>query len=216
MLGISRSQRGDTLIEVLFAVSVFSLVAVSALTIMNQGTAISQRALETTLVRQEMSAQAETLRFLHDSYIAAYQPGQTYDGTPPTTPAEEWQAMLQKIENNPITTASDFDVQDACPTAPSHSFIMDSRNARFVDLPSKMTAAETFAQLTYTTSAGVQVLDQAQGIWIEAIRSATNTGDSNYQLHIGYIDFHIRACWIGPGQTMPIILGTIVRLYEPR
>jgi prepilin-type N-terminal cleavage/methylation domain-containing protein len=73
MLAFGRfSQKGDTLIEVLFAVTVFSLVAVGSLSIMNQGTTVAQRSLETTLVRQEIDAQAETLRFVHDSYIAAY------------------------------------------------------------------------------------------------------------------------------------------------
>jgi len=216
MLKKFSASRGDTLIEVLFAVSVFSLVAVSALTIMNQGTAISQRALETTLVRQEMSAQADTLRFLHDSYIAAYQPGQTYDASAtPTTPAQEWQAMLESIKNNAVTVASAFDEQATCPNPPSHAFIMDSRNAKFVNAPSKMVTASSFSQLTYTTSSGVQVLDQAQGIWVEAVRSAPNTSDT-YQANVGYIDFHIRSCWVGPGQALPITLGTIVRLYEPR
>lgn len=209
----NRSSRGDTLIEVLFAVSVFSLVAVSALTIMNQGTAISQRALETTLVRQEMTAQADTLRFLHDSYVAAYQPGQEYDDSrPPTTPSEQWQAMLADLQ--PIVAASDFQAGTTCPSAPSHAFIMDTRNARYVNAPAAMQTATTFSQLTYTTSGSTQVFNQAQGIWVEAIRSAPS-GDT-FQSNVGYVDFHIRACWIGPGQATPITLGTIVRLYEPR
>src|SRR5664279_826252 len=67
--------RGDTLVEVLFAVAIFSLVAVGGLAIMNQGTATSQRALEITLVRQEVDSQAETLRFLNASYVSAYKLG---------------------------------------------------------------------------------------------------------------------------------------------
>lgn len=53
-----RFQRGDTLIEVLFAFSILSLVIVGAMTIMNQGTLASQRSLETTLVREEIDSQA--------------------------------------------------------------------------------------------------------------------------------------------------------------
>ena len=54
-----RSSRGDTLVEVLLGVTIFSLVAVITLETMNRGMAISQYALETTLVRQQVDAQAE-------------------------------------------------------------------------------------------------------------------------------------------------------------
>ncbi|MBJ58357.1 hypothetical protein CMN24_01415, partial [Candidatus Saccharibacteria bacterium] len=64
MLGMRRLERGDTLIEVLFAVTVFSFVVVSSLAIMNQGTAAAQRSLEISLVRQQVDAQADSLRFL--------------------------------------------------------------------------------------------------------------------------------------------------------
>ena len=76
-------QRGDTLIEVLFAFAVLSLVIIGALTVMNQGTLASQRSLETTLVREEIDGQATTLRFLHDAYVAKYQPNITYPANSP-------------------------------------------------------------------------------------------------------------------------------------
>ncbi|MCP9466178.1 MAG: type II secretion system GspH family protein, partial [Candidatus Nanosynbacter sp. P5B_S4_bin.39.1] len=58
--------RGDTLVEVLLGVTIFSLVAVIALETMNRGMAIAQYSLETTLVRQQVYAQAEMLRYAHD------------------------------------------------------------------------------------------------------------------------------------------------------
>lgn len=58
--------RGDTLVEVLLGVTIFSLVAVVALETMNRGMAIAQYSLETTLVRQQVDAQAEMLRYAHD------------------------------------------------------------------------------------------------------------------------------------------------------
>ena len=69
------SQRGDTLIEVMFAFAIFALVAVGSLTIMNQGIAAAQRSLEITLVRAQMDAQAEAIRYIHQAYVAAYQKG---------------------------------------------------------------------------------------------------------------------------------------------
>ena len=60
-------QRGDTIIEVLLAFSIFSLLSVGAMTVMGQGTNASQRALEITLVRQQIDAQAEALRAAHQA-----------------------------------------------------------------------------------------------------------------------------------------------------
>ena len=59
--------RGDTIIEVILGVTIFSFVAVGALALMNSGTAMAQRSLETTLVRQQIDAQAEMLRYISHS-----------------------------------------------------------------------------------------------------------------------------------------------------
>jgi prepilin-type N-terminal cleavage/methylation domain-containing protein len=202
-------ERGDTLIEVLFAISVFSMVVVGALAIMNQGTAASQRSLEITLVRQQIDAQAETLRFMHDSYVAVYQTGLTFntsDGT--TSPAEEWSRILGSVR----TSASA--VNDCPATAPTGSFIVDPVNVRFNSVNGTTLPGDTFAQIEYlpngTTYSGTN------GLWIEAVRSATNSGDGGNQVNTGYIDFHILACWDSAGVPLPSTQGTIVRLYEPR
>lgn len=205
----NRSQRGDTLVEVLFAITVFAFVVVGALSIMNQGSAASQRSLEITLVRQQIDAQAETLRFMHDAYVAVYRPGITFNlGDAITTPAEEWHRMLRS--GITATSASEFGaVNNACPTPPSQSFVMDTRNARFIDgSPARLVAASTFPQLTYNSSG---VFSTSQGLWVEAIRSPLVAGANT-----GFIDFHIRGCWEAPGLSQALTTGTIVRLYEPR
>jgi type II secretory pathway pseudopilin PulG len=201
---LRRREGGDTLIEVLFAFSILSLVVVTAMTLMNQGTATSQRALETTLVRQQIDAQATTLRFLHGAYIAQFRPDTDY---PNDTPAGQWQEMTNEM---PITSASDL---NACPwPRPTGSFILDPVNAEFYPLSSgRLQEPETFAQLIYNDS---NVLTRAEGIWIEGIRSVASADEN--QENVRYIDFHIYACWDSPGSGPPVTLGTIVRLYEPR
>jgi len=200
---LRRLQRGDTLIEVLFAFAVLSLVIVGALAIMNQGSIASQKALETTLVRDEIDAQATTLRFLHDAYVAAYQDDKTYAAT---TPAGQWRIMSDKITN---AKASAFGGNETC-TRPAKSFILNTTTAKYTDDANVFAQADTYAKLSYTGAA----LTTAQGIWIEGQRGDldNSTNKDNTQ----YIDFHIRACWNGPGQGPPMTLGTIVRLYEPR
>jgi prepilin-type N-terminal cleavage/methylation domain-containing protein len=202
-------QRGDTLIEVLFAISVFSMVVVGALAIMNQGTAASQRSLEVTLVRQQIDAQAETLRFMHDSYVAVYQSGLTFntsDGT--TSPAEEWSRILGSVR----TSASA--VNDCPATVPSGSFVIDPVNVRFNSVNGTTLPGDTFAHVEYLANG--TTFSGTNGLWIEAVRSVTNNGDGGNQVNTGYIDFHILACWDSTGVPLPSTQGTIVRLYEPR
>lgn len=206
-------QRGDTLIEVLFAVTIFSLVAVGGLAIMSQGTTTSQRALEITLVRQEIDAQAEALRFMHDSYVAAYQ---TDTGYAANTPAGQWKLMLNSIIATENANASTFGVGDVCPTPPSGSFIINTRAVAFVPPgDGKLQQSQVFSKAQYGTVNGQTVLTAAEGLWIEAIRSPENSTDLT-QSNTGFIDFHIRACWDSLGQSVPMTIGTIVRLYEPR
>ena len=74
-MAIKVGMRGDTLIEVMLAVGIFSMVAVAVVSVMSSGTSSSQTALEATLAREEIDAQAETLRFIHRGYIADVENG---------------------------------------------------------------------------------------------------------------------------------------------
>lgn len=198
---------GDTLIEVLFAVTVFSLVVVGSLSIMNEGTNATQHSLEITLVRQQIDAQAESLRFLHDSYVAAYQPNATYTG-----PAAQWSAMLTSMNLTPITSATDFTgISTTCPAPQNGSFIINSNTATFLSGSAnvRFMPATGFAQVDYTQSPV-----QAQGVWVEAVRSKVSSDPT--QANAGFIDFHILACWPVNGSNVPATIGTIVRLYDPR
>lgn len=62
------NKRGDTLVEVMLAIGIFSMVAVSVVAVMNAGTTSSQTALETTLASQEINAQKEALQFIEKAY----------------------------------------------------------------------------------------------------------------------------------------------------
>ena len=62
-------KRGDTLVEVVFAIAVFSFVAILSISLMNGGIASAQAALEITMARNEIDAQAEAIRFIHNSFL---------------------------------------------------------------------------------------------------------------------------------------------------
>lgn len=214
-----RLERGDTLIEVLFATAVFSFVIVTALAIMNQGTIASQRSLEITLVRQQIDAQAETLRFMHDSYVEVYQSGQTHQqlqAAPGVVQAaKEWSRMLDMIPE-PGAGRQLSAISDCPATPPTGSFVIDPVNVRVINVSgnSNSLPGDNFAQIEY--AANGTTFTRANGLWIEAARSATNLGDGGLQSNVGYIDFNILACWTSVGANFTSTQGTTVRLYEPR
>lgn len=206
------SERGDTIIEVLLAFAVFAMVSVGSLTLMSQGTATAQRSLEITLVRGQIDAQAEAIRYIHQAYVADFQK----DIAAPTTgAAAEWKKMTDKVVGRGVDAASAFGSEaGSCPTLPSSAFIINARTARIVTsaaIPSMEAPADQslppFAQVIYDDAS---VVTAGYGMWVEAVPSPNNTNGT------GFVDFHIRACWEGPGSTVPMTLGTIVRLYEPR
>jgi prepilin-type N-terminal cleavage/methylation domain-containing protein len=207
-----RTQRGDTLIEVLFAMTVFSLIVVTALSLMGQGVAAAQRSLEITTVRQQIDGQAEALRFMHEAYVAGYQTGQTFNLTDGiSTPAEEYYKIIQ-FTTGKRTQASKFAGTATCaiPSSTATDFIINPVTAQLITTAIKADVfkkAPIAAQLTYTSG---NQLEFTEGMWIEGVRSPVSGTTA------GYIDFHIRACWDVTGSDIPMNLGTIVRLYEPR
>lgn len=197
-------ERGDTIVEVLFAFTVFSLIAVGGLSLMNQGTAMAQRALEITLVRQQIDAQADALRYLNRSYIANY-------GNRAVAASTQWSKI---IEDRAVEKAQPFDkVADlrGChlPNAIDQPFALDLTKLESNPILTPTTDIPTYAKVRYEPET------RAEGIWIQAVRSAESIAVDGSQKP-GYYDFHIRACWFSPGQAAPVTLGTIVRLYEPR
>jgi type II secretory pathway pseudopilin PulG len=204
-------EKGDTIVEVLFAVVVFAMVAVGSISIMNQGTATAERSLEITLVRQQIDAQAEAIRYIHEAYVAAFQ----NNGASPTGTAAEWIKMTSKTTGKGADGASAFG-QTAGAVCPSsvpgqRPFVLNARTATVSNAVPVMSAPAgaslpPFSQVVYNNDSSI---NQAYGIWIEAVPSAATNGT-------GFVDFHVRACWDSPGSSAPITLGTIVRLYEPQ
>lgn len=204
-------ERGDTLIEVMFAVAVFAMVAVGSLSIMNQGVAAAQRSLEVTLVRQQMQAQADAIRFIHDAYVTAYQQG----SAAPTGIAAEWTKMTvdhAESQASPFGVAAATTCPSVVPGSNVFPFIVNARTAAVWSQPPSMAPPANgtlppFSQVIYNTDSSIA---HAYGMWVEAVPSGPQPGGA-----VRYVDFHIRACWDSVGTNHPMTLGTIVRLYEP-
>lgn len=227
--------RGDTLIEVMFAVAVFGMVAVGSIGIMNRGLHTTQTALEVTMARQEIDAQAEALRFVHDAFVSS---------TPDSSDAytELWQEIKSRayttseLTNNNPNFFSDYNNQ-SCDVAmqdlPDKSFLINPDSFTSSSLVSDMLLTNIQPAATYprilrtdnnnplsdatpspssgTTLATRQVA--AEGIWVTAVQSDAGIDCGNGDVRPDFYDFYIRTCWDNPSGTSSTISSTI-RLFN--
>ena len=236
-------KKGDTLIEVMLAVGIFSMVAVAVVAVMSGGTSSAQTALETTLAREEIDAQAEALRFIQSSYIAEKDDKDSEF-------AKLWQLVTgTSSEGNKVNVVtSEGDIANIAQYAPTdctklyesegeakkYGFVINTR--ALGDSPSQavisvknqsdlFAQASTYPRLIYNNDNGALItsgdntlqstLQKAEGIYIIAVKDPNSTSIANKGKTSAYYDFYIRTCWYGTGDNTPSAISTVMRLYDP-
>ena len=185
--------RGDTLVEVLLGVTIFSLVAVISLETMNRGMAIAQYSLETTLVRQQVDAQAEMLRYAHDMKNDTWK--KLVDNNSVSVSAVNGNEGNLGVEKCPDDFSTKEFALAATPSLASKISILNN--------PGDYKAAETYARVDSDTK-------KTYGISVRLVKPSTATGSRDSNKY----DAYIKACWMPVGSKMPATIGTIVRLYD--
>ena len=188
-----RLNRGDTLVEVLLGVTIFSLVAVIALETMNRGMAIAQYSLETTLVRQQVDAQAEMLRYAHDMKNDTWK--KLVDNNSVSVSAVNDNEGNLGVEKCPDDFSTKEFALAATPSLASKISILNN--------PGDYKAAETYARVDSDTK-------KTYGISVRLVKPSAATGSRDSNKY----DAYIKACWMPVGSKMPATIGTIVRLYD--
>lgn len=207
------TKRGDTIVEVLFAVAVFGFIAAATLSAMQGGMSAAQTSLEGLIVRNHLNAQAEAVRFINATVHSREREADS--GT------SDYLVLWEDIKDNYVSDkVSDFSgmIKDGRCIKPKDgngkAFIIDTKNMR---LSSAVDLATVYSRPVYKnteidsnkiTSESSEFL-KSEGLWIEVAK--VDYG-KNY-LYDAY-DFHIRACWDSVGSKQPITMGTIVRVYE--
>lgn len=177
-------ERGDTLVEVLMAIVILSIVIVGGITIMTRGLGASQIAVEHTQVRLQMSGQTELLRYLRDSYLR-------------DKGSVGGQAWTNILTNFATTAPSTYD-STVCAVS-----LAKNGKAFYID----QNGAGDPVVKSYTPTVPATSAVPGQGLWVEATNS-TNVSPA-------YVDFQLRACWSGPGNTSDQQTITSMRLYDP-
>lgn len=103
---MQKTKRGDTFIEVMFALAIFAFVAMITVGTMNAGIVTSENSLELTVARNELNAQAEALRFIHSSYISELTLPECTSSSPITEKCQQYKAIWQDLINDVNVMAS--------------------------------------------------------------------------------------------------------------
>ena len=177
--------RGDTLVEVLMAIVILSMVIVGAITVMSRGLKASQLAVEHTQVRLQINAQEEMLRYLRDGYSS----------DPTGTAGQAWASLFSGSPLYASTTASNYN-DTACNVTSGKTGFYLTQTGGVVNVNQFNPALKPAAYAL-----------PGQGMWIEMTRS---TGVSP-----AYVDVLLRACWSGIGDSADQQAVTAIRLYDP-
>lgn len=217
-----QTRQGDTIIEVLFAIAVFSFIAITAMQVMNQGMISAQLSLEISLVRNQINAQAEALRFIN----SAAQSRERDQEAGASSYAGIWSDITKKAEDGDVSSWDDVVERGSdrlkCRKLDSltNAFVINTKTATSLLSMSddSIVPAPVYARLVYDEDDTNNIkinsgLIRSEGLWIEASvvsdHAVSGMGQSKAY------DFHIRACWDTPGRLSPMKLGTIVRLHDP-
>ena len=235
--------KGDTLIEVTIAVGIFSMIAVIIVSVVNGSASGAQVALETTLAREEIDAQAEALRFIQSSYISS---NGGMSATTDTKYIRLWDEITKNAKNSSEAQYDPGNCADLYNPASNLSdqgaFIINTKglkNANPNDIIIKASSenekiffpASTYPRVIYPSNNllftdeektdNTNIINRVEGIYIVAVKDINGTtivsNDSTTTEKIpAYYDFYIRTCWYGPGADRPSTISTVIRLYNPK
>ena len=238
-------KKGDTLIEVTIAIGIFSMIAIAIASVMSSGTSGSQTALETTLAREEIDAQAEALRFVHASYISS----RNYRNKESTDDEDTYQNLWKAITSDAINESTEYnpsscdelyndpgDGSNQSLIQKQKAFVLNPKNLDSKDAyisaddvrnSGLFTPTTTYPRLIFTDkddgtgdsdSALIDSNDklfQVAGIYVVAVQDPGTTQIAGNNNTSAFYDFYIRTCWYGTDATRPSTISTVIRLYDP-
>ena len=187
-------RRGDTLVEVLLATVILSIVLAGAFSLSNKALQAGQGALERTEAVNIVREYAETLRFMHSSETDGYQAA--------------WDSLLAGASSS-RPTYEDDEYCDVSVASPKYLDFGELGADPVVanDLVNDFSIPLNSGRLDYG-SANDSNTNDLFAIWLEVYDPAPSSS--------GVVDIHIRACWDTLGGDNVDRAGAVVRLSETR
>ena len=181
-----KTQRGDTLVEVLIATSILGAAIVGGLTAMNAGYAVASNSVERTQVQATMNSQLAMIKYARDAFFRANQ--QASDNG-----SKLWVALMSKV----TTAASSQTVCNGNVPQPVNGFYINDDLSTLTDT----------SVIDYSGTAATALAAPGAGMWIEGRQSSGGS--------VKYVDFYVKACWQAIGTSPQQEERTVMRLYVP-
>lgn len=232
--------KGDTIIEVSIAITIFSMVAALSISMMNSGVATAQGALESSMARNEIDAQAEAIRFIHDSYASERSLLSTKQDFKAL-----WHKLIEDSDGNSSSTLPDlqantcadvYSVAQAKNIYQNHAFIVNTRNIDFSNIDGTILRADSSNNIFTDAVLYPRIIfsqdpvdpdnttnDSADQLSESAAYRTAARAEGVWVIAVKdqdntvpeFYDFHIYTCWYAPNRSTPSTIGTILRLYNP-
>lgn len=182
-------QRGDTIVEVLLASAVLSLVLAGVFTLSNRATRLNQTAYERTVVSNLMQREVELIK------ASSLQDGTTkfwenFSGTSSRLVGSENTNFCDKITGSNSISQAFYMTDPVPPPTPADAPIPIKTEPIVID---------TITQAM--TDATADIFD----IWVEAVGASSDP----------QVDFFVYACWEGIGGEAMQSSGLVLRLARP-
>lgn len=239
---ITSTKRGDTIIEVMFAIAIFGLVAILSISAMNRGLNSAETTLEETTAREELNAQAEALRFVYEGGNALWNT-LTSKAVDLDDADSDSIGMLHLSDFVMTPSASGVTGCDKLystssgrsPLQKVNAFVLNTRRLSTGRPEDSYVEINSGPNLFQPSPLGARIL---YGLETESANAADNgaLSDSGMEVDIkraegiwafavegiegkngqpSYYDFYVQACWYGPGAGTPTVLDTVMRLTTP-
>lgn len=241
---LERVRRGDTIIEVMFAIAIFSLVALLSVSMMNGGVNSAQTALELSTARSELNAQAEVLRFAHASYNTGgkalwdelVRNAITAEQASKVGILDLSNYLLTRGDNNAVgcdKLYAPYGDDEKTPLQRVNAFVVNTRAYNLSSTTSsnyylpindnlkKFRPSQLGARIVYQTDDTLADSDYNPASYSKILAAegiwafAVKGGKTEQNPETTYYDFYLGACWYGPGAKTPSTLDTVIRLYDP-
>lgn len=184
------SQRGDTIVEVLMATVVLSIVLAGAFTLSNKAIQTGQSSLERTEAVNVIRDYAEALRFIHTTEVDGYN--------------DVWSKLISLNGPKPNYSGDAYcaPTESSQPLYLNFSELDDSPDANVMIDDFSIETNES-GQLKYAEATDGR--DDLFAVWFEV-----------YDTSQGVVDIHIRACWDTLGGHTADRVGSVLRLPAAR
>lgn len=191
---IKLNKAGDTLVEVLFATTLLSIVLAGAYTLSNRATRINQQAFERTQVNALLQQQAEFVRSARDSFNPQ-QPG--------ASESETWAQIVGVAGYPGFVQGNVPDLLDQC----NNLATLPASRSRTFHLSGGAATADP-NDLEIDVDAGIDLVNDLYRVWTEIDQDSS--GD--------FWNVHVFGCWdaVGNNNEQNNVTSVILRLKDPR